>query len=113
MDLLKLTLATYLVATTTARLHGPFGLAERMRHAVYRWRGFKLASNGEWWDAKRYHPAEPRSLMVDDDWLTAGVSCPICLAPYVAAGMLLVPGPVVSWLAVAGGAAAIFKAAHR
>lgn len=88
MDLLKLSLATYLIAVTIARLHGPFGLAERLRHAVY-------------------------SRSTEDHWLATGISCPICLSPYVAAALLLVPGPVINWLAVAGGASAIFKLAHR
>lgn len=113
MDLLTLALATYLVATTIARLHGPLGLAERLRLAVYRWRGFRPAPDGDWYDPTRHHPVEPRTLTIEDDWITAGISCPICLAPYVAAALLLAPAPALSWLAAAGAAAAIFKAAHR
>lgn len=112
MDLLKLSLATYLVAVTIARMHGPFGLAERMRHAIYRWRGFRFA-HFEWVDASRTTPSGDRVFVIEDDWLTAGISCPVCLAPYVAAALLLAPGPAVTWLAVAGGAAAIFKLAHQ
>lgn len=111
MDLLKLSLATYLVAVTIARLHGPLGLAERLRHAVYHWRGFRMWEAG-WTHRTMSTPAGDRYLGLDDDWLTAGISCPVCLAPYVAAALLLAPAPVVSWLAVAGGAAAIFKLAH-
>ncbi len=113
MNLVTLSLATYLVATTIARLHGPLGLAERLRHAVYRWRGFRPAPNGDWYDQTRPHPAQPRILEIEDDWITAGISCPICLAPYVAAALLLAPAPLLSWLAAAGAAAAIFKVAHR
>lgn len=112
MDLLKLSLATYLIAVTIARLHGPFGLAERMRYAVYRWRGFRPA-RGDWVDSSRTVPSGDHAFVIEDDWLTAGIGCPLCLSPYVAAALLLVPGPVVTWLAVAGGASAIFKAAHR
>lgn len=112
MDLLKLSLATYFVAVTIARLHGPLGLAERLRHAIYRWRGFLLAPGGEWW-ATGESPSNPgRYRLLEDDWLASGISCPVCLAPYIAAGLLLAPGPVVTWLAVAGGAAAVFKLAH-
>lgn len=112
MDFLKLVLATYLVAVTLARLHGPLGLAERLRHTVYRARGFRQGAEDTW-----MHPGQQRAggglLALDDDWVSAGINCPVCLAPYVALVLLAAPPAVLSWLAVAGGAAALFKAAHR
>lgn len=112
MDFLKLVLATYLVAVTIARLHGPLGLAERLRHAVYQARGFRQGAEGRW-----MHPGQQAAggslLALDDDWVSAGIACPVCLAPYVALGLLAAPPAVLAWLAAAGGAAALFKAAHR
>jgi len=106
-----LVLATYYVAYTAARLHGPFGLAERFRHAVYRRAGY-VRKGGVW------QGAPGRRASVDapgDDWLTAGVQCPACVAPWAALVLVAMAQTtagawVVGWLAVAGGASVVHLA---
>lgn len=105
--LIRAALATYYVARSVARLHGPGGVFERARAAVYRRRGFVLATDGEW-----YHAGDPDATL-DDDWVTAGVGCPVCVAAYVAplvllAGRYRAGRAVVGALAVAGAAAALW-----
>ena len=134
LDLLILILATYYAAVTLAKLHGPFGLVERARHAVYRRRGFGLMADSpadpdagrEWsvWEWTRV--AERKADMPagvfaviehpDDDWLAAGVSCPLCMSLYCGTVLALawyVGGAIgqaaVGVLAVAGGASMLFS----
>lgn len=123
-DLVILALATYYAAVTLAKLHGPLGLAESMRHAVYRRRGFTadrmgLLDPGLVWHRVTDAPrpgAEPILESTDDDWLAAGVSCPLCLSLYAGAALALVwlvggaaGQAAVGVLAVAGGASALFS----
>lgn len=121
-ELLVLVLATYYAAVTLAKLHGPFGLAERMRHAVYRRRGFNplMGPEGEIEWLRLTHrddyPTDPRRETIDDDWLAGGVSCPLCLSLYCGAVLALVwfaggavGQAVVGVLAVAGGASLAFS----
>lgn len=117
LDLLILTLATYYSAVTLAKLHGPFGLAERMRHAVYRRRGFTaFPREGEavWLRPRQRETflpgteqelldrsiaaavageAIPADLMLEEqpdaDWVAAGVSCPLCMSLYCGAVLAL------------------------
>ncbi len=123
LDLTTLILATYYLAITVTKLHGPFALAERLRHAVYHHRGYRLLDLG--WSVG----VEPRWLrqaggqdghvvaseQLSDDWVAAGVGCPLCVSLYAAAALILLvallPGaqPVVSVLAVAGGASLLFS----
>lgn len=122
-DLVVLALATYYAAVTLAKLHGPLGLAERWRHAVYRWRGFVAVRMGlveqmdVWARQRRLNGG--RTVVVDnldDDWLAAGVGCPLCMSPYVGGALALawlaggeVGQAVVSVLAVAGAASVLFS----
>lgn len=123
-DLVVLALATYYVSVTVAKLDGPFGLAERLRHAVYRRRGFVavrmgLLDPGLVWQRVADVPdadGEPILEGTDDDWLTGGVSCPLCMSLYAGALLALVwhaggaPGQAaVGVLAIAGGASALFS----
>lgn len=105
--MIRAALATYYLARSLTRLHGPMGAFERGRHAVYRARGFVLASDGEW-----YHAGDPLATPADD-WVSAGVGCPVCAAAYVAplvlaAGRWRAGRAVVGALAVAGAAAALW-----
>lgn len=144
LDLVILVLATYYAAVTLAKLHGPLGLAERMRHAVYRRRGFVAFprdGEAEWLrprqrelfppgveqalldralQAAAMRQAVPADTMQDeriaDDWLAAGISCPLCLSLYCGAVLALAwyaggepEQAVVVVLAVAGGASAVFS----
>lgn len=130
LDLVVLTLATYYASVTLAKLHGPFGLAEQLRHAVYRRRGFVLArpaalsvrpagtedagSNELTW----LRPTDETGIYdtPEADWLAAGFSCPLCLSLYAAAALALLQllggaagQAVVAVLAVAGGASVLFS----
>lgn len=118
LDLVALVLATYYAAVTLAKLHGPFGLAERFRHAVYRRRGFSIVLEpdgpGEW--LRLGDRNDDQGVELDDDWLAAGVSCPLCMSLYCGTALALVwyaGGEVgqaaVGVLAVAGGASALFS----
>jgi len=112
-DLLVLALATYYRAITAAKLHGPFGLAERMRHAVYRRRGFSpiVMPNG---DVEWFRDGAERADRIGDDWVTEGVSCPLCCSLYGALVVLTLfhSGPsgeaLALVLAVAGGASLLY-----
>ena len=114
-DLVTLTLATYYCAITVARLHGPFGWAERFRHTVYHRRGFILdptQPEPAWF---RPHEGSPTFDSLTDDWLTAGVGCPLCVSLYASillAGLYALGGSigaaVVVVLAIAGGASLAF-----
>lgn len=115
LDLLILTLATYYAAVTLAKLHGPFGMAERMREAVYRRRGFQshsILTESGWVRV----PASQEVETLDDDWLASGVSCPLCMSLYCGAVLALAwyaggavgQGAIVV-LAVAGGASLAFS----
>lgn len=122
LDLVVMVLATYYAAVTLAKLDGPFGLVERARHAVYRARGFVAVEveDGEieW---QRFTPSEdldvkPLVGRLGDDWLTAGVSCPLCMSLYCGAALAMawyaggeVGQAAVGVLAVAGGASALFS----
>lgn len=114
--LVLVALATYYVAVTLARLHGPLGLAEAMRQHVLRWRGFTpviLEGHTE--------PVWKRALpsgyvqSTSDDWIASGVRCPLCLSLYIAPVMLaLASSSTPGWWAVAalglaGAASALFS----
>ncbi len=111
--LVPLVLATYYLAITATKLHGPFGLAERVRHAVYRRRGFApiVMSNG---DIEWFRDGPGRVERVGDDWVTEGVSCPLCCSLYGAPLVLLLSraGPLGEALALAlataGGASLLY-----
>lgn len=128
-DLVTLTLATYYCAVTVARLHGPFGWAERFRHAIYRKRGFehfrtntidemtpeRAIGRIDRWQRIAGTMARPRIDELSDDWITAGVGCPLCVSLY--ASILLtalyalggsIGMAVVVVLAIAGGASLAF-----
>jgi hypothetical protein len=105
--MIRAALATYYLARGLTRLHGPAGAFERGRHAVYRARGFVRAVDGEW-----YHVGDAAATL-EDDWLTAGVGCPVCAVAYVAPAVLLASRwrwgrAAVSALAVAGAATALW-----
>ena len=105
--MIRAALATYYLARSVAKLHGPGGVFAAVRHAVYRRRGFVLATDGVW-----YHAGDLDATL-DDDWVTAGVGCPVCVAAYVAplvllAGRTRAGRAVVGALAVAGAAAALW-----
>lgn len=94
-DLLTVVLATYALAVTIAKLHGPFGLAERLRWAVYDWRAVD--------------PADPEALA--EDWIATGVGCPLCLSFWIAVSIGLPVGlGLISSLAAAGGSMALYMA---
>ncbi len=130
IDLVVLALATFYVSVTVARLDGPFGLAEQLRHAVYRRRGFVLARPA----VLSVRPAGTESVgsaeltwlrptdetgiydTPEADWLAGGVSCPLCVSLYVGAALTLAwfaggtaGQALVSVLAVAGGASVLFS----
>ena len=123
LDLTTLALATYYLAITITKLHGPVALAERLRHAVYRHRGYRLLDLGwsvgvepEWMRQVGGQDGHViRSERLSDDWIASGVGCPLCASLYLAAalalGLALVPGarPLVDVLAVAGGASVLFS----
>lgn len=105
--MIRAALATYYLARSLTRLHGPGGAFERGRHAVYRARGFVRGAHGEW-----FHVGDAAATL-EDDWVTAGVGCPVCAAVYVAPAVLLagrwrVGRAVVLVLAVAGAATALW-----
>ena len=113
-------LATYYVALTTAKLHGPFGLAERFRHAVYHARGFvEVGSQYEPGTSWKRPAGEGRAQDwedLGDDWVASGVRCPLCLSLYVAPvllGLTWLPGgtAVVACLGLAGAASWLYMAA--
>jgi len=61
-------------------------------------------------------PGVEQDKHVDDDWLTAGVSCPLCMSLYCGAALMLAwyaggeaGQAAVTVLAVAGGASALFS----
>ncbi|MCE7937129.1 MAG: hypothetical protein DYG90_00715 [Chloroflexi bacterium CFX6] len=90
-----LALATFYVAYTAAYLDGPFGIAYRLRVAVWdRW-------------------------PVGEHWLGDGVGCPVCIAFWAAPVMLALSTAggagrwAVAWLAIAGGATAVHLALER
>ncbi len=130
LDLVVLALATYYVSVTVARLDGPFGLAERMRHAVYRRRGFVLArpaalsvrpagtEDAGSTELTWLRPTDETGIYdtPEADWLAGGVSCPLCVSLYAATALALLeflggaPGQAaVAVLAVAGGASVLFS----
>ena len=106
-----LALATFYLAVTATRLHGPFGLAERLRWTagVHR---------------RRWLDSRPGGIPLDfdgleDDWVLTGLECPVCAAPWAALAVLgleavpVVGPPAALVLAMAGGAAALWYAADR
>ncbi len=121
-DLITLALATYYLAITLTKLHGPGALAERIRHAVYRRRGFQLLDLGsgvglapEWLRPAGGHGADARTERLSDDWVATGAGCPLCASLYAAALLVatsaLLPGatPMIQVLAVAGAASVLFS----
>lgn len=108
-------LATYYLSVTLTKLHGPLGLAERLRHAVYRARGLRQGAGDIWLLPGSAAPGGDRVLGVEDDWVATGVSCPFCASLYVAALLVallaLMPGatPLIQVLAVAGASSVLFS----
>lgn len=78
-----LILATYYVAVTVTKLHGPFGICEASRHRVWRWRGFE--------DQGHYGLWMRGTDEVSDDWVAAGVQCPLCARLYVSVILCALP----------------------
>lgn len=119
-DLLVYALATYYLAITATKLAGPFGLAERARHYVYRRRGFSPAvmpgGDVEWFRSppRLGTDAAPPVERLGDDWVTEGVSCPLCGSVYAGALVLLLSGiprvgpELVLLLALAGAASFVY-----
>lgn len=119
---ISIALATYYVAVTVTRLHGPFAWAARFRHSVWRARGFEpVAMEGTSepvWLGAPLSPSGPGTARrtLQHDWIAAGVKCPLCVSLYVAPIMLVLSGAgwmgawLVTALAVAGAASAIFSA---
>lgn len=122
LDLLTFILATYYLAITATKLHGPYAVAERWRHWVYRRRGFDPmpmpSGEIEWFrygkkgpDGPAYDPPPDR---IGDDWIAAGVTCPLCASLYAGAlvaalSMVGLPGALIVYsLALAGGASLLF-----
>lgn len=101
MDTVLLILATYYVAVTVTKLHGPFGWCERFREWVWVKRGY-AQQNGVWLRGTDE---------VADDWIAAGVQCPLCASLYIAAILVVFTGAGtgIEILAVAGGASALFS----
>lgn len=101
MDTVLLILATYYASVTVARLHGPFGWCERFREWVWVNRGY-AQQNGVWLRGTDE---------VTDDWIAAGVQCPLCASLYIAAILVVFTGAGtgIEILAVAGGASALFS----
>lgn len=90
-----LALAAFYVAYTAAYLDGPFGIAYRMRVAVWdRW-------------------------PLGEHWLGDGVGCPICIAFWAAPAVLALGTAgatgqwVVAWLAIAGAATVVHLALEQ
>lgn len=109
-------LATYYAAVTLARLHGPFGLAEAMRQRVLRARGFApVILEGHTEPVWRRALPSGYVQSTSDDWIAAGVRCPLCLSMYVAPVMLALasssmPGwYVVASLGIAGASSVLFS----
>ena len=98
-----LILATYYVAVTVTKLHGPFGICEAFRHRVWRWRGFE--------DQGHYGLWMRGTDEVSDDWVAAGVQCPLCASLYVSVILCALAGAWtgIEVLAVAGGASVLFS----
>ena len=119
-DLIVYSLATYYLSITATKLAGPFGLAERARHLVYRRRGFTPAvmpgGAVEWFRSppRLATDAAPPVERLGDDWVTEGVSCPLCGSVYASAVVLLLSragrvGPeLVLLLALAGAASFVY-----
>jgi hypothetical protein len=105
LDRVALVLATYYVAVTIAKLHGPLGWCERLRHAVWTRRGF-VQVDGAWLRGTEG---------LEDDWVAQGMQCPLCVGLY--AGALLyalssmggIGAGIVDILAAAGGASVLFS----
>lgn len=102
LRLVPLVLATYYVAVTLTKLHGPLGWCEHFRHRVWRWRGF--SDHGGVW-------LRGGGDDVHVDWIAAGVQCPLCASLYISAVLCWCVGAWtgIDILAVAGGAAALFS----
>jgi hypothetical protein len=105
LDRVALVLATYYVAVTMAKLHGPLGWCERLRHAVWTRRGFVLM-DGAWLRGGE---------SLEDDWIAQGMQCPLCISLYAGAVLALVASMggigagIVDILAAAGGASVLFS----
>lgn len=101
MDTALLILATYYVSVTVTRLHGPWGVCERFREWVRVRRGY-VQQNGVWLRGTDE---------VTDDWIAAGVQCPLCASLYISAVLCGLAGAWngIDILAVAGGAAVLFS----
>lgn len=102
LRLIPLVLATYYVAVTVTKLHGPLGWCEAFRHWVWTKRGFSDHA-GVW--------LRGGGDDVHEDWIAAGVQCPLCASLYIAAILVVFTGAGtgIEILAVAGGASALFS----
>ena len=121
-DLLAYALATYYLAITATKLLGPFAVSERLRHRVYRARGFLPVTmpggTVEWFRTcppdVPPRPAAPPVERLGDDWVAEGISCPLCGSLYAGLLVLLLSraGAVGGWaimaLAVAGGSSFLY-----
>ncbi len=105
--MIRAALATYYLARSLARLDGPGGVFASARASVLERRGFVRASDGEWYHSLGLHEG------VESDWVAAGITCPVCVAAYVAPLVLLARRwragrAATDALAVAGAAAALW-----
>lgn len=109
-------LATFYLAFSATRLHGPLGLFERGRRWVLGARGY-VDQTGQG-DYYRRPVGGGQLQSVEADWVASGVTCPVCASLYVAP-LVLVLGRstrgrrIVSALAVAGLASALYRAGDR
>ena len=111
--MLRASLATFYLAFSATRLHGPLGLFERGRRRVLGARGYvDQTGQGDFYRATvPPGPLQP----VEADWLASGVTCPVCASLYVAPLILALGRSargrrLVSALAVAGLATVLYRA---
>lgn len=104
MGTLSLILATYYVAISVTKLHGPFGWCERLRHAVWARRGFVQVEDA-WLRGEE---------SLEDDWVAQGMRCPLCVSLYASVVLAALASTgagvgIVDILAAAGGASLLFS----
>jgi hypothetical protein len=107
LDRVALVLATYYVAVTMAKLHGPLGWCERLRHAVWTRRGFVLV-DGAWLRGTE------RAWKMTGSHKGCNVPCAsactwVLLLAYALASMGGIGAGIVDILAAAGGASVLFS----
>lgn len=109
-------LATFYLAFSATRLHGPLGLFERARRAVLTERGY-VDQTGQG-DYYRRPVGGGQLQPIEADWLASGVTCPVCASLYVAPIVLALGRSergrrIVGALAVAGLASALYRVGDR